>query len=205
MSGVRAGQVELTLQVGERDVEIDHGHLGGGMAEQFHQGRQIDAAAEHLAGIGVTELMRNDATGNAGGSRHLVQIGAELANEHVPGSRPRQQMAVRGRRIQRAEEAQTMDQIASEGIDRDHTFGLQLAERHMNRPMIRAGGVETIEGEIDGFADAHAGVAEQQEEVGAQIVATSQFLLEQLIVIVGKGARQAVWTAGDVLATEQLT
>ena len=50
MAGMRAGQVELTLQIGERDVEIDHGHLGRVMAEQFHQGRNINAATEHLAG-----------------------------------------------------------------------------------------------------------------------------------------------------------
>jgi hypothetical protein len=53
-----------------------------------------------------------------------------------------------------------MDQIASEGIEREHALSLQLAERHVNGPMIRAGGVETVEGKIDGFADAHAGVAE---------------------------------------------
>jgi hypothetical protein len=89
----------------------------------------------------------------------------------VSGSGPRQQTAIGGRRIQRAEKAQTLDQIASEGIDRDHTFGFQLAEGYVKPPPIGAGGVEAIEGEIDGFADAHAGVAEQQEEVGAEIVA----------------------------------
>ena len=108
----------------------------------------------------MTQLMRNDAAGNADGSRHLVQIGAELANEHVPGSRPCQQVAVRGGGIQPAEEAEPMYQITCEGIDRNQPLGLQLAERHMNRPMIQAGSVETIEGKIDGFADAHAGVAE---------------------------------------------
>ena len=75
-----------------------------------------------------------------------------------------------------------MDQIAGEGVDRDHTFRFQLAEGYVNPPLIGAGGVETIEGEIDGFADAHACVAEQQKEVGTQIIAALQLLLEQLIV-----------------------
>ena len=48
----------------------------------------------------------------------------------------------------------------------------------MNRPMIRAAGVETIEGKIGGLTDAHAGVAEQQENISAQIIAAAQFLLE---------------------------
>src|SRR5215468_8726730 len=59
----------------------------------------------------------------------------------------------------------------------------------LQRPLIGAGNVETVEGEIDGFADAHAGVTEQQEEVGPQIVAAVQFLLEQLIVFRRQGAR----------------
>ena len=74
----------------------------------------------------------------------------------------------------------------------------------MNGPMIGAGGVETVEGEIDGFADAHAGVAEQEEEVGAEIIAASQFLLEQLIVLRRQSAGQSAGTAGNVLAAEQL-
>ena len=96
MPGMRAGQVELALKIGERDVEVDHGHLGGGMAEQFHQGGKINAAAKHLAGIGMAELMRNNAAGDAGGGRSLVQIAAELADEHVPGGGPCQQSAIWG-------------------------------------------------------------------------------------------------------------
>jgi len=42
--------------------------------------------------------------------------------------------------------------------------------------------METIEDEIDAFANAHAGVAEEQEEVGSEIVAALQLLLEQLVV-----------------------
>src|SRR5215472_5250074 len=87
-----------------------------------------------------------------------------------------------------------MDQIAREGVDGDHPLGFQLAERDMQRPLIGAGNVETVEGEIDGFADAHAGVTEQQEEVGPQIVAAVQFLLEQLIVFRRQGAREAAGT-----------
>ena len=33
MAGLRAGQVKLTLQVGESDIEIQHGHLGRSVTE----------------------------------------------------------------------------------------------------------------------------------------------------------------------------
>ena len=74
----------------------------------------------------------------------------------------------------------------------------------MKRPVIGVGSVETIEGEPDGFADAHACVAEQQKEVGTQIIAALQLLLEQLIVFRRQGARQVAGTTGNILATEQL-
>ena len=108
-------------------------------------------------------------------------------------------------RIERTEEAKTLDEFTDKRVYRDHPFGFQLAERHMNRPLIRAGGVETIEGKIDGFADAHAGVAKQQEDVGAEIIAAEQFLLEELILLRRQGAGQASGSARNVLATEQLS
>jgi hypothetical protein len=42
---------------------------------------------------------------------------------------------------------------------RDHSLGLQLAERTVNRPPIRADIVEAIIGKIGTFSDAHSGVA----------------------------------------------
>ena len=41
----------------------------------------------------------------------------------------------------------------------------------MNRPTIRADIVEAIIGEVGAFTDAHAGMAQQQEDVGRQIIA----------------------------------
>jgi hypothetical protein len=37
-----------------------------------------------------------------------------------------------GQRVQRAEEAQALDEITDEGIDRDHAFGFEFAEGYMN-------------------------------------------------------------------------
>ena len=54
MTGLRASQVEFALEVGEGDIEVDQGHLGGSMAEQLHQRGEVDTAAEHLASEGVS-------------------------------------------------------------------------------------------------------------------------------------------------------
>ena len=71
-----------------------------------------------------------------------------------------------------------MNEFTDERIDRDHALGLQLAERNVNGPPIRAGIVEAIIGKIDTFADAHSGVAQQQQDIGGQIIAAEQFLLD---------------------------
>src|SRR2546430_9725470 len=54
------------------------------------------------------------------------------------------------------------------------TLFRSFAERHMNRPLIRAGGAQAIDGEIGTFPDAHAGVAHQQEDIATQIVAADR-------------------------------
>jgi hypothetical protein len=116
--------------------------------------------------------MRHDAGGESHRKTNLVQVVAQLAHQRFLGAWTSQQQTIRGQRIKRAEEAKALDELTNERVHRDHSFSLQLAERHMNRPMIRAGGVETIAGKIDGFADAHAGVAKQQEHIAGEIVAT---------------------------------
>ena len=64
-----------------------------------------------------------------------------------------------------------MDEFTDERVYRDHSFRLQLAERNVNRPTIRADIVEAIIGKIGAFTDAHPGMAQQQEDVGRQIIA----------------------------------
>lgn len=52
-----------------------------------------------------------------------------------------------------------MNEFADERVHRDHSLGLQLAKRNVNRPPIRADIVKAILGKIDTFTDAHSGVA----------------------------------------------
>jgi hypothetical protein len=48
----------------------------------------------------------------------------------------------------------------------------------MEGPLIGAKRTQAIEGQIDTFADAHAGVTQKQEGVTQQIIAAPKFLLD---------------------------
>src|SRR5260370_39601417 len=82
-----------------------------------------------------------------------------------------------GSRFKRTKEAQPLDELAYKRIHRDQAFGFQFAERHMNRPLIRASGTEAVRCEIDALADAHGCVAHQQEDIRTQIVAAEELPL----------------------------
>ena len=50
MSGVGASQTILALQVGLGDLKIMQGHVGTVLAEEFHDGGQGYASAQHIRG-----------------------------------------------------------------------------------------------------------------------------------------------------------
>ena len=64
--------------------------------------------------------------------------------------------------------AQRLDvghEAAHLGIGRDEAFGVQFAEGDVEGPLIRTELPETIQGQIDAFADADAGSAGEQEGI----------------------------------------
>ena len=71
-----------------------------------------------------------------------------------------------------------MDELRNKRIHWDHSFCLQLAERHVDRPTIRAHLAEAIISEVGTLSDAYAGMAQQQEDIGRQIVTAEQLLLD---------------------------
>jgi hypothetical protein len=73
----------------------------------------------------------------------------------------------------------------------------------MNRPLIRASGAEAIVAQISALANAHAGVANQQKGVAAQIVAADQLLLQELILLCGEGAREPLGEARNIPGADQ--
>ena len=97
-----------------------------------------------------------------------------------------------------------MYEITDEGIDGDHAFGLEFAEGDMNGPLVWTRGAQAVIGEIDAFADTHAGVAEQQEDISAEIVAAHELLLQELILLGGERSWQTLGRARNILAQQQV-
>ena len=67
-----------------------------------------------------------------------------------------------------------MDEITDENIDGHHAFGFELAQRNIERPLVGAGEAEAVTGQVDRFADTHAGVAEQQEDIEGVLLPPSR-------------------------------
>jgi hypothetical protein len=81
--------MELTLKVGQGDVEIFHRHVGRVVAEQFHHPREAHTGAKHFCCIGVPQLMRDDVRWEVDAEAHLMQVIAQLPDERFLGVRAR--------------------------------------------------------------------------------------------------------------------
>jgi hypothetical protein len=61
-----------------------------------------------------------------------------------------------------------------------------------------------IPGKVDTFTDAHTSVAQQQEEVGRQIVAAEQLPMDGLILWRRQGTGKTLRRSRGILATDQM-
>jgi len=104
---------------------------------------------------------------------------------------------------QRAQKQQTGDDGANLLVHRGPALIVQLAQGHVQSPLIAAQVAETIGRQIDGFADAHPGQARQQRGVRKQIVAAAQFQQQAGIVLGGQRPGQELIGAWDILAEQQ--
>jgi hypothetical protein len=86
--------------------------------------------------------MWNDPPGDTRSGGDVVQRSAESAQQHFAPTRPGQKEAIGRCRVDRAKEAEALDQLADKRIHRNHAFGFHLAERYMNCPFIWSAGVE---------------------------------------------------------------
>ena len=118
---------------------------------------------------------------------------------------PGQEPSVVRQWIQRAEEAQSMNEITDEGINRNHAFRFEFAQRYVDRPLVRTYEVQAVIREVNTLADAHAGMAQQQEDISAKIVATHQLLLQELILLCGERTGQTLWRTRNILAPNQVS
>ncbi len=205
MPRLRASQLELALEVGQGHIHVAHGHTRIGVAKQFHDRGEADAGTKHFRPVGVAQLMRDDTGGQAGRVTGQVQIVAETREKRDSRSMPCEEPPIVGQRIEKAEEAQSMNEITDESINRNHTFGFELAQRYVDRPLVRTYGVQAVIREVDTLADAHAGVPEQEEDVSGKIVATHQLLLEEMILLCSEWTGQGMWRARNILAPYQVS
>lgn len=89
-------------------------------------------------------------------------------------------------------------------IDWHPTFGMELAQRHVERRFLFTDLLQAIHAKIQTFADTDSGSSYEAESVGLQGVALPELLLEALILVLGKRPGQVVVAKGEVLATNQI-
>ncbi len=77
--------------------------------------------------------------------------------------------------------------------------------RYVDCPLVPAYGVQAIIREVNTLADAHAGMAKQQEDISGKIVATQQLLLQEVIMFRGERTGQTLWRARNILAPYQVS
>jgi len=100
-----------------------------------------------------------------------------LANEGFFTAWAAQQPSIPRQWIERAKEPQAFYEVTNRRINWNHTFGFEFSEGDVHRPLIGAGGVEAIDGPIGAFADAQAGMANEEENIATQIIATQEIPL----------------------------
>src|SRR5439155_13834859 len=107
--------------------------------------------------------------------------------------------------IKRTKVSEALDEFTQKGIYGDHTFCFEFAEWHMNRPLIRSGRAKAVGGQIGTLTDAHAGVANQQKDVAAQIIAQAEFLLQEFILFCREWAGKSLRETRNILAADQMS
>src|SRR5438445_675161 len=88
-----------------------------------------------------------------------------------------------------------MNEFTDKGVYGDHALGFELAERHVNRPLIGPGGAKAVVGQIGALTDAHAGVANQQKDIATQMVAGLSAALKESTARAKRGA-SGCWSGG---------
>lgn len=175
------------------------------MAEQFHDRSKAHTGTEHFGPVGMPQLMRDDTGGQSCRVTDQMQVIAKAREKRNSRSMPGQKSSVIRQRIQRTKEAQSMNEITGESIDRDHAFRFELAQGYVDGPLARAYGVQAVIREVNALSDAHAGVSKQEEDICGEIVAPHQLLLKEQILLCGERAGQALWRTGNILAPYQVS
>src|SRR6266446_4118532 len=125
--------------------------------------------------------------------------------ERVSGARTGQEPSIGRQRIKETKESEALDKFTHKGVHGDHTLGFELAEWHVNRPLIRPGGAKAVAGQIGALTDAHASVANQQKDIAPQIVAAEEFLLQEFVLLWCEWAWKSLRATRNILATDEMS
>jgi len=93
--------------------------------------------------------------------------------------------------------------VAPVFIDRHQTFGVEFAERDMQRPLVRPDLAETVQRQIDAFPDADSGDTSEEQRVGRQVIGAAQLVAEPLIVLRRERSGQILGQRREVLAADK--
>ena len=134
-----------------------------------------------------------------------MQVITKMTKERVFGTRTSQEPSIGRQRIKKTKEAEALDEFAHKEIYKNHAFRFKFAERHMNRPLTWAGGAKAVGGQIGTLTDTHAGVANQQKDVAAQIIAQAELLLQELILLCRQRPWKSLRRPRNVHAADQMS
>ena len=93
----------------------------------------------------MSQLVRDNPSGDPDASDHVAPVFTEPVNECVTPSGTGQEKAVGWETILGTQQAEAINQLDNEGIHRVKAFGFHLAKGHMNSPAV-ADQAETIGG-----------------------------------------------------------
>ena len=105
---------------------------------------------------------------------------------------------------QGAQGKDTVHDSAPVFIDRHQTFGVEFAERDMQRPLVRPDLAQTVQRKIDAFPDADSGDTSEEQRVGRQVIGAAQFVAEQLVVLWRERSGQILGQRREVLAADEV-
>jgi hypothetical protein len=74
----------------------------------------------------------------------------------------------------------------------------------MERPLFTSYLPQAIQGQVDAFTDANPRRADEQEGIRVEIIGSAQFLLQELILLWGKGPGQIVGFRREVFSANEV-
>lgn len=174
-------------QVGGGDPGVAESHLDSSVTEEFHQGDEADPSGQKGGGIGVAEAMEGDRSSLVGHVfRDLFELRGESAVDlGYPPFHSDEPFVILAWSL-----SDFFDHPDGVFTERDESFVVHLAQGDLQVFFISGSCQDTVDREIDQFADSHSGLSEEEEEEGMRVGGFSEFILQQEIVLSRQGSGQ---------------